>query len=304
MAYYLGVDGGGTKTTALVCDEALKKVVTVTGGSINYRSEGMAAAKENLRTILADIAAKTGIERFRGAFIGSSALFGQADETTLRAFTDGVVNAEQIGMDSDLYIALMSCQTDNALTAICGTGSMAAAFGPDGQVRTRGGFGYLFGDEGSAYAIVREAMFRAARAAEGTDPPTLLTDALTAFYGAKDIYDFTDLAYDPPLDRKKTAAFAPEVTRCARQGDDTARAVLARQAELFAGTVYSLAAVLPEKPAVFCYGGVFQHDEIFTAYFKTALGDACASCGPLEKPPVFGAVLAARRLASVSGNRD
>ena len=304
MRYYLGVDGGGTVTTALVCDEQLNETVRVTGGSINYRSEGMAQARENLRGILAEIADRTGITRFRGAFIGSSALFGRADEATLREFTDGVVAADRVAMDSDLYIALKACSAPNALAAICGTGSMAAAFGPDGDVLTRGGFGYLFGDEGSAYAISREAMFRAARAAEGTEPPTLLTEALTKCYGAADIYAFTDFAYDPPMERKRLAAFAPEVTRCARLGDNTAKAVLERQAKLFADTVRSLAAVLPEKPAVFCYGGVFQHDEIFTAYFKAALGDACASCGPLEKPPVFGAVLAARRLAPVSGSRD
>lgn len=294
MDCYLGIDGGGTKTTALVCGDDLREIVTVTGGSINYRSEGMENARENLLEILAEIAAKTGIKRFRGAFIGSSALFGRASADELRDFTGGVVSADHIAMDSDLYIALKACGTDNALVAVCGTGSMAAAFGADGKVITRGGFGYLFGDEGSAYAIAREAMFRAARAAEATEPATLLTGALTAFYGVKDVYAFTDLAYDPPLDRKKTAAFAPEVTRCARQGDETAKAVLERQATLFAGTVRSLSAVLPEPPAVFCYGGVFQHDEVFAAYFKEALGNACASCGPLPTPPVFGAVLAAR----------
>ncbi|MBQ6065607.1 MAG: hypothetical protein IJK89_02180 [Clostridia bacterium] len=296
MNYYLGVDGGGTRTTALVCDETLRELVTVSGGSVNYCSEGMERARDNLRAILSEIAEKTGVGRFASAFIGSSALFGRADEATLRAFTDGVVVADRIAMDSDLYVALKSCETDNALAAVCGTGSMAAAFGPAGEVLTRGGFGYLFGDEGSAYAIAREAMFHAARSAEGTEPPTLLTGALSAFYGVKDVYAFTDLAYDPPMERKRLAAFAPEVTRCARQGDGTADAVLKRQAELFAGTVRSLASVTPQKPAVFCYGGVFAHDERFTAYFREALGDACVSCGPLAKPPVYGAVLAAREL--------
>ena len=123
-----------------------------------------------------------------------------------------------------------------------------------------------------------------------------LTGALTDFFGVKDVYAFTDLAYDPPLERKRLAAFAPRVTDCARQGDPTADAVLQRQAGLFADTVRSLASALAQRPAVFCYGGVFAHDERFTAYFRQALGDACASCGPLARPPVYGAVLAAREL--------
>lgn len=294
MRYYLGIDGGGTKTAALVCDEDLREIVSVTGGSVNYRSEGMAAARDNMRAVLSEIAARTGIGRFSSVFIGSSALFGRATEAECRAFADGVFDADTVTMDSDLFIALKACPSSAPLAAVCGTGSMAAAFAPDGTVLTRGGFGYLFGDEGSGYAIAREAMFRAARAAEGTERPTLLTGALTDFYGVADIYAFTGLAYDPPLERKRLAAFAPEVTRCAAQGDKTALEVLSRQAGLFAGTVRSLASRLPELPDVFCYGGVFQHDAIFTKYFREALGTACASCGPLPQPPVFGAVLAAR----------
>ena len=297
MAYYLGIDGGGTRTTALLCDDALREVARAEGGSINYRSEGMENARGNLRALLAALADKTGVDRFCSVFIGSSALFGRADAAQTAAFAEGIVNADTVTMDSDLYIALNACGAPNALAAICGTGSMAAAFGPAGQVLTRGGFGYLFGDEGSGYAIAREAMFRAARAAEGTEPPTLLTGALTAFYGVSDIYAFTDLAYDPPLPRKRLAAFAPQVTACAEQGDKTAKEVLTRQAALFAGTVRSLAQVLKEPPAVFCAGGVFDHDAFFTEAFRQAISDCCASVSPLPAPPVFGAVLAAKEAA-------
>lgn len=304
MAFYLGIDGGGTRTTALLCDETLREIARAEGGSVNYRSEGMKNARENLRAVLAELAGKTGVSRFRSVFIGSSALFGRADAAQTRAFAEGVFDADLVTMDSDLYIALKACSAPNALAAICGTGSMAAAFGPAGNVLTRGGFGYLFGDEGSGYAIAREAMFLAARAAEGTEPPTLLTDALTAFFGVKDIYAFTDLAYDPPLPRKRLAAFAPEVTRCAEKGDRTANEVLTRQAGLFADTVRSLAALLPERPAVFCYGGVFEHDAVFTRRFRESLGDACASCGPLPSPPVFGAVLAAKEAAEAKDGSE
>ena len=173
---------------------------------------------------------------------------------------------------------------------------MAAAFGPDGKVLTRGGFGYLFGDEGSGYAIAREALFHAARAAESTEPPTALTEALLSHFGAADVYAFTDLTYDPPLPRKKLASFAPCVTECAQAGDETAKAVLARQAALFADTVRSLAAALPEPPEAFLYGGVFAHDPIFTGYFTEAVKDCGVSCRPLTTPPAMGAALCAMRL--------
>ena len=296
MDCYLGLDGGGTKTTATVCGGDGKELLTVTGGSVNYRSEGMAAAREHLRAILADIEQQTGVSRFRGAFIGSSALFGRATQEETDAFAGGILSADAVAMDSDLFIALKACDSDRPLAAVCGTGSMAAAFGPDGKVLTRGGFGYLFGDEGSGYAIAREALFRAARAAESTEPPTALTEALLSHFGAKDVYAFTDLAYDPPLPRKRLASFAPCVTECAKAGDETAKAVLARQAALFSDTVRSLAKALPALPEVFLYGGVFAHDEIFTGYFTEAVKDCCACCRPLTTPPATGAALCAMRL--------
>ena len=274
MDYYLGVDGGGTKTTALVCDAAGRDVIAVTGDSINYRSEGMTAARAHLRDILSEIERQTGIDGFRGACIGSSALFGPATEEETRVFTEGLLRAERLHMDSDLFIALKACGTSNAIAAICGTGSMAAAFDGGGNVVTRGGFGYLFGDEGSGYAIAREALFIA----------------------AKDVYAFTSLAYDPPLPRKRLASFAPCVTRCAEQGDPAAIEVLHRQADLFADTVRSLAAVLPERPKVFLYGGVFAHDPLFTARFKARIAGCCGTCEMLPTSPVKGAVLAAMAL--------
>ena len=291
--YYLGIDGGGTKTTALVCDGDGAELLTVTGDSINYRSEGMEAAREHLRAIAAKIREKTGIERFRGVCVGSSALFGRATREETDAFAGGILSADRIVMDSDLYIALKAARTDNALVAVCGTGSMAAAFDGNGRVITRGGFGYLFGDEGSAYAIAREGLFAAARAAEGTEPPTALSGALTEHFCVKDVYAFTELAYDPPLSRKRLAAFAPRVTACAMAGDETAEGILARQAALFAGTVRSLAAVLPAPPVVFLFGGVFAHDPVFTGYFKKEIRDVCGFCHPLTTPPVKGAALAA-----------
>ena len=55
MAYYLGIDGGGTRTTALLCDDKLREIARAEGGSVNYRSEGMDNARENLRALLAEL---------------------------------------------------------------------------------------------------------------------------------------------------------------------------------------------------------------------------------------------------------
>ena len=78
MAYYIGVDGGGTKTTAAVADDnglLFKKE----GKSINFYSVGMDSARKNLRAVVSEIEAELKTDSFDAVVIGCSALDGEAD---------------------------------------------------------------------------------------------------------------------------------------------------------------------------------------------------------------------------------
>lgn len=287
--YYLGIDGGGTRTTALVSRDGVENVIKVSGESINFRSVGLETAKMNMRSVLKRIEAETGISHFRSVFIGMSALSDEATENELKAFCDGVFDADRIGMNSDIHIALAACGCENALVAICGTGSMAAAKS-GGKVMTRGGYGYILGDEGSAYAIALSALRLAVKAAEGTVEETSLTKAALDFFGAGSVSGLLDVFYDPPMPRARLASFAAKVTECAAAGDLTALGILRTEAESFAETVRSLCRALERPPEIYLYGGVFEHDGIFTRYFTEAVREDCVSCRLLETPPVEGAV--------------
>lgn len=295
--YYLGIDGGGTKTTALVCDDFGSTVIRLAGESINFRSVGLEEARMNMSAILKRIEAQTGIGHFRSVFIGMSALSGKAAPNELKAFCDGVFDADVIDMNSDVYIALAACEDEAPAVAICGTGSMAAAV-KDGKVLTKGGFGYLLGDEGSAYAIASDGLKAAVRASENVTEKTLLTERALAFFGAESVERLLDIFYDPPMPRAKMAQFAAEVTKCAAEGDRAADGILKNQAESFALTVTALLKELEKKPKLYLFGGVFEHDEIFTAYFSDAVKENCTGCELLKNEPVYGAVQCALKLVN------
>ena len=102
MKHYLGIDGGGTKTTAVVADEKGKILFRAQGKSINFYGVGMEKARENLAVIITEIQEKTGIEDFYSAFIGCSALDTEADKKTIDALCGGIINAEKIGMKLEI----------------------------------------------------------------------------------------------------------------------------------------------------------------------------------------------------------
>lgn len=287
--YYLGIDGGGTKTTAVVADKDGITVTEVSGGSINYRSVGLDVARINMSAMLDDIKAQTGITHFRSVFVGMSALSGKATQNELDAFCGGIFDADKINMDSDLYIALAACDTSRPLAAICGTGSMAAAV-KEGKVITKGGFGYILGDEGSGFAIASDGLKAAVRAGEDITEKTVLTDYALEYFGVGDIYKLINVCYEPPLSRSRLASFAPFVTKAAEEGDSIAFDIIKKQVHEFALTVKALVRELDYKPDIRLYGGVFEHSKLFTEMFTDEIKNSCTGIGLMKKRPVDGAV--------------
>lgn len=296
--YFLGIDGGGTKTTCLVCDENLNEVFRTVGSSINFYSEGLITARNNMKEMLRIIKENTGISRFDGVCVGSSALFGRADEKTKADFCDGVFDCDNIIMDSDLFIALKATEKKNVLVVIAGTGSMAAGFNKKGEIITKGGFGYILGDEGSGYRIALDGIREGVRSLDKTAEKSLLGEYLLEFAEVETKEELVDAFYSPEKDRKALAAFSVYVSKAAEKGDKTAITILENQANLLFHTVKALIKEMPEKPHVALFGGVFQHCELFRTYFCSLVKEYCSDCALLLKEPAFGAAFAAKELCN------
>lgn len=294
--YFLGIDGGGTKTTCLVCDENLREIFRTVGSSINFYSEGLVNARSNMKQMLVEIEKNTGISFFDAVCIGSSALFGRSDNKTLHSFCDGVFNAGKILMDSDLFIALKATERKNAAVVIAGTGSMAAGFSECGEIITKGGFGYILGDEGSGYRIALDGIREGVRSLDGTGKKSVLGDYLLEFSGVKTKEDLVDSFYSPEKDRKTIASFAPYVVAAAENGDEVAVAVIKNQAELLYETLSALLEDMPERPYVALFGGMFEHNEYYRSYFSSLIDKKASECELMKNEPVYGAVLAAKEM--------
>ena len=174
---------------------------------------------------------------------------------------------------------------------------MAAGINSQGEIITKGGYGYILGDEGSGYRIGLDGIREAVRSLDGTGESTLLGEYLLDFAGVKAKEELVDSFYSPEKDRKTLASFSRFVSLAAEKGDSVALGILKNQAELLSLTAKALLRDMPPKPHVFLYGGVFQHCEIFRNHFISLMEDSAGTCALTENEPVYGACIAARELA-------
>ncbi len=303
MRYYLGVDGGGSKTTALICDGSGARISTFCAGGINFNAIGMEAARENLRAAVTGALGGRDIT-LSAAYIGCAALDGPADGALTEGLCGGVIPCENVTLDSDVGIALAVMDTEGpAAIAICGTGSMAAGRDVSGNVLHTGGYGYLLGDEGAGFAIARQGVWAGLRGFDRSGPATSLTDRIFAFYNVKDVPALLELLYKVPFMPGTLAAFAPEVFRCADEGDVVAFNILKDQARRFAYTVKALLRKLPEDTPLGLWGGMFQHHKNYAEQFSEYVKIDFPGCkvGLLPNPPEYGAVLAAMQTEKKHG---
>ena len=156
----------------------------------------------------------------------------------------------------------------------------------------------MFGDEGGAFDIVRQALRAALRMEEGWGPPTVLRQALldaTASPGANHVLH---LFYTPDWPRSRVAALASVVDTAAAEGDAVALRVLenaAQELALLAASVRGQLWQPGETVEVAYIGGVFTSQRVLERYrmlVELEAGNRCAA--PLHGP-AEGALLEAIR---------
>jgi len=265
MRYVAGIDGGQSSTTAVVVDE--KGVVRARGGAgpADHVDEPAGSAKcANACTAALvralDAAGLPRDTRFEAVHVGLSGYDGAFDGTQ-PAFA-----ARTVRLQHDAPIALAGAvHARPAVVVIAGTGSVA--YGEDGggaSVRV-GGWGYLFGDEGSAFAVARAALARAmVEDDRGARSP--LGDAALAYFDRRTLRELATAAQLGRIGRDKLASFARVVHDAARLGDAVASEIVDDAASALA----MLAAValarlhLTEQPVPVAFsGGAFLNEAFF-----------------------------------------
>jgi N-acetylglucosamine kinase-like BadF-type ATPase len=306
---FLGVDGGQSSTTALIGDETGTVLGAGTGGPCNH--VGVAEGPAKLKRVVADCVGQAcrvanldpATARFEAACLGFSG--GPEDKEKLLA---EILNTDHLIVTNDAVIALSGALGGcPGIITIAGTGSISLGRSKSGQTARAGGWGYIFGDEGGAFDIVRQALRAALRHEEGWGPPTSLREMLLEQSGQPGINGVLHAFYTASWPRSRVATLAPKVDLAAVAGDEVANRILADAARELAGYTGSVRRRLwqpGDSVSVSYVGGVF-HSAILLRHFGEAVAanERCSVSAPLLGSAA-GALLEAYRAAALSPDID
>jgi glucosamine kinase len=303
VAYYLGIDGGGSKTTCIVGDEE-SVLGSALAGPSNITRVGEARARESLHESMRQACADAKIDprQVHRACVGVAGVASEEIATSVRKIIAEMISAE-IEVVGDMQIALQAALgTGPGVVVIAGTGSIA--YGRDAQGRTAraGGWGFAISDEGSAHWIGRMAVAALLRSADqaADDQVAQLTSVLL-----REIKTVWTLESFEQLARKANtnpdfAALLPAVLAAADAGDEVARQVLTRAgrelAELAGIVVQRLFAEAEAAIPLAMVGGVFRYAHRVVEVFSDTLRklDPRLRINPNVVEPVAGALQMAR----------
>ena len=201
--------------------------------------------------------------------------------------------------DSELFAP--AAGFDNAITVVCGTGSIVVGRDGAGELVKVGGHGWLLGDPGAAPSLVRESVVAILAAHDAGAEPGHLACALMKHYGSPDP---VQLGYDFTADAGATnwGALAPLVFEAADAGDALAIGIVEADGRQLAADVVALLAKGVDASDVVAAGGVITAQPRLEHAFIDALRAVAPNLRVhlLREPPVMGAIALARTLASNS----
>ncbi len=275
MRYYIVVDGGGTKTEAVLFSEVGKIISYGKSGSGNALLSTENIASSNVKQAIDEALEKGGIQ------------FSQVEICNLfipgfKACVDTLYN--QIGIEckicSEIDGLIYSCHNGgNGIVVLSGTGSFCFSY-IDGEICSVGGWGHLFGDEGSGYYIGMKALQTAAKMFD-MNIENKFTNMVNRAYGVSAFKDVTKKVYGVANSREVIASLCEDVCKLAKAGDKYALSIVDEamgECAKMAVDCYNKSK-MSGKAEVALSGGVSSAGEVVLDSFKRKLNEK--SCGKL-----------------------
>lgn len=294
----VGVDAGGTKTTAVLA-RGEKTVRTASGGPANPNVVGVDAAADVILGAIREACGGRKPDTIAAMYVGAA---GAGSPEIARELQDIIAAAYPkpiVRVGDDVEIALRGSIPDGpGIVLIAGTGSIALAIDARGTQHRAGGFGYLLGDEGSAAWIGFEAVRLLSRVYDGRARGEETSRLVARHLAAPDRPSLIRAVYGERIDVAEIAALAPSIIAFAGKGNRASKAIVERAAEHLAQLVIDVAAaaqLTESKPSVAFSGGLLREEHLLVTLLRTSIAASIPNATILTGgDPVHGAV----RLAS------
>ncbi len=321
MKLFLGVDGGQTTTKVVLGDEQGKLLACAIGGASNHTEEpgGPERLEKVVRSAVQQVLQTIHVRSLEGTEF-AAACFGMTGETEIKhEIIRRTIRTRHLSVVHDSVNALAGATAgEPGLIVLAGTGSVARGRNAEGRELRVGGWGHLFGDEGSAYWISREAIRAILAEFDLLGEKTRLSQIFLARLGVASGYELMANYYSGFRSREHMAGLAIWVNEAAEAGDIVAEEILRRagvELARFALGILSLLFVVAASQAdlgdnsrrpLVCYAGeVFRSDFVLSSFGETILkGYPQAQIRAALLPPVLGSLLLAYRAGGIEISKE
>ena len=278
MNCVIGIDGGGTKTKALLADERGKVIASAVAGPSNPHVVKEKELRNVFHTLFDSIKEKN--DELPGKtvslYAGISGAGNKKNEKKILEILRGYFPEKTaVKVEVDAVNALYAGTYGNpGIVQISGTGSVT--YGKDGEGMTGriGGWGYLFGDEGSGYDIGRQAVMAALKSFDGRGYETDLLSMLYKHFQMDDPQELIREIYTSPAPKNKISPLSHIVFEAYKQNDNAAREIINKTVKDLSLNITSLYKKLfpsGDNIKIVLSGGIFQDKEIIPVLLQKKL---------------------------------
>jgi N-acetylglucosamine kinase-like BadF-type ATPase len=227
----LAIDGGNSKTEAMLVAADGTTLATARAGGFRPQSTGVPAAIRVAADAVATLRIALGLAdgrplaRHLAAYVAGADLPVEED-ALYAAFADrGWARTVEVGNDT---FALLRAGISRpwGVAVVCGAGINCAGIGPDGRRARFPSLGRLTGDWGGGHFLGQEALWHAIRGEDGRGPATALTEAVAGWFGMDTAEQVAVAIHLGTLDEQLLHELSPVLTRVASEGDAVALSVV------------------------------------------------------------------------------
>jgi len=298
LGYYIGIDGGGTKTAVCVAsvDNPLLRYAN-TGGS-SWREHGVWKVAQNLKEAVDGLMGKEH-SQIAGIAMGLPC-YGESADGDLaleRAIRDVFTNIP-LYFTNDVEVGWAgSMALEPGINIVAGTGSITFGKDAHGKIARSGGWSEFFGDEGSCYWIGRKVMELFSKQSDGRIPKDELYKTVRLELNLKDDLSFIDHIHNEYVNyRERVASLQFLALKSALAGSQSAKALYKEAVSELLLMVLAVRNQLdfPDKAWNVSYsGGLFKAGDIVLSEFFRGIENEGGKVSVPRFKPVEGAVLLA-----------
>jgi|ERR1035437_22374 N-acetylglucosamine kinase-like BadF-type ATPase len=299
MKYFIGIDGGGTKTDCIITDEHYNQLYSLKGGPLNLLSSPPSESSRTIFQLINSCLSKLNITLTHLDCIGIGAAGAGRIEDSEKLelnLKDLLPHSIKLKVITDAEAALEGAFIGKTgCILISGTGSIIFGKDQNGGIHRCGGFGKILGDEGSGYMLGKKGLIAAAKEFDGRGEKSLITALLKDKLQIESGQDIIDAAYKNNLD---ISGVAPLVLASAGNNDKVALGIIEEETEELLNLITCMMKKLNKDNIEICFiGSLISTINVFSTTLKNKLA-ASFKLIKIKEPeysPAMGAIFIAKK---------